>query len=559
MRRLAIVIVAIIVMSDAAALLGQRQGGAGPQVRQGGARRDRAPAVGTAVIRGRVVAAGTGAPVRRAEVQASTAGDRARAALTDAEGVFELRNLPAGTWTLRVAKTGFVSQQFGQRTPFSPSEQITVVDGQQATADFTLLHGGVIAGRVFDEFGDPVAGTRVSALRLVASATGPRLTPTGANVVSDDTGAYRLYGLAPGSYYIAAAPMTIPLVAGLATSEGPITYASTYFPGSADLSAAQRVVVAAGQEQHNISFGLSPLPSARISGVVIGATGAPIDGMVTLQGPVITETLAGSGRTRTSASGTFTFANVPPGSYILEVTGQARSRDEVPEVAAVPITVAGADITGLTVTATRGATMSGTVVADDGTAVATAGIRVGTQRLRVGPGGWSPRTQVTAAGAFELEGLVGPHHLRFEQLPTGWVVKSVSANGVEVADVPIDFRGTEQVTVRVVLTRRIALLTGSVRSARLPLRGSSVMVFPDDDSKWTPTSRYVKTARIGDDGAFSIRALPPHTHYLAIALEYLESGEQFDAEFLRRMKPQATAFALAEGQSATIALELVTR
>src|SRR4051812_21409805 len=74
---------------------GLGQGGPGPFGRGGF---NREPVVGTATIRGRVVASDTGAPVRRAQVRAQGVG-APRLTSTDANGNFELRDLPAGRWT----------------------------------------------------------------------------------------------------------------------------------------------------------------------------------------------------------------------------------------------------------------------------------------------------------------------------------------------------------------------------------------------------------------------------------------------------------------------------
>ena len=100
------------------------QGGPGglPQGPLGGGGRFGAPprdngaqASGTAIIRGRVLVADTGAPVRRAQVRATSADARAgRLASTDAQGRFELKDLPAGRWTLTASKAGFVTLQYGQ-------------------------------------------------------------------------------------------------------------------------------------------------------------------------------------------------------------------------------------------------------------------------------------------------------------------------------------------------------------------------------------------------------------------------------------------------------------
>ena len=74
-----------------------------PGGRTGPARDPREQQTGTSVIRGRVVAADTGTPIRRAQVRAMAGELReSRIATTDAEGRFELKELPAGRWDLTI-------------------------------------------------------------------------------------------------------------------------------------------------------------------------------------------------------------------------------------------------------------------------------------------------------------------------------------------------------------------------------------------------------------------------------------------------------------------------
>jgi hypothetical protein len=299
--------------------------------------------------------------------------------------------------------------------------------------------------------------------------------------------------------------------------------------------------------------------AVRVSGVVTGSGGTPITARITLETPSFSESGGGERSASAAADGTFTIPNVSPGTYILNVTGRVTSPNAPPDVAAVPITVTGADLTGLAITTTRGATITGSIAADNGGRIETAGIRVTAPPMRAGSQTFTPRGQATASGAFELTGLIGGHALRFEQLPAGWAVKSVTANGFDVADTAMEFRGTEQVAVRVILTDRLTELAGTIRSATALQRGATVVVFPDDVSKWSPVSRYVRTARAGETGQFTVRGLPPATKYLAIALDYLENGEQLDPEFLLRIKPRAASLSLGEGEKKTLDLDLVQR
>jgi hypothetical protein len=44
-----------------------------------------------------------------------------------------------------------------------------------------------------------------------------------------------------------------------------------------------------------------------------------------------------------------------------------------------------------------------------------------------------------------------------------------------------------------------------------------------------------------------------------VAVDYLEQGEQQDAEFLAKLRPKASRLALADGEKKTVALTLVER
>ena len=587
MKRTAFFLLLLVACADGATVMGQRQGappqpgrqsgasppagqGAAPPARpapqgRGGGRgapvRDRAPSTGTASISGRVVVAGTGAPIRRAEVQASAGGNQPfRGVLTDENGRFELRDLPIGRWTVRAAKTGFLPQQFGQRNPFTASDPVVLAERQQFTADFALTRGGAITGRVHDEFGDPIASARVSALRLTSTANGRRLVGAGSSSITDDTGSFRIYGLSAGEYYVAANLTTTTANGLLTTAAGPVTYAPSYYPGTADIAAAQRVTLRAAEEQSGVTIALSPVRAVRVAGMVLGAAGAPIAARITLEhAPFADGGGSGSRSAGSTADGTFSIANVAPGTYVLRVAGRVTASNRLPEVAAVPLTVTGEDVAGLIVTTTHGAAISGSISAENGARVETSGIRVTAPPMSGSSQGSVPRAQVNPAGTFELSGLNGVHALRFEQVPTGWAIKSVTANGVEVADSAMEFLGSNQVAVRVILTDRLTELTGTIRSGNPLARGATVVVFPDDPAKWSAVSRYVRTARAGDDGQFTVRGLPPSPQYLAIALEYLENGEQLEPDFLQRMQARASRLSLSEGEKKTIDLDLVLR
>src|SRR5918994_5786105 len=71
----------------------------------------------TAAISGRVTAADTGRPLRRARISVTSAetGGRPRTGSTGTDGRYEVPDLPAGRYRIRVERSGYLSLEYGQR------------------------------------------------------------------------------------------------------------------------------------------------------------------------------------------------------------------------------------------------------------------------------------------------------------------------------------------------------------------------------------------------------------------------------------------------------------
>jgi hypothetical protein len=575
-RAIVVVLTAVLVCTSVTLTHAQRDGGGrqggGPRGGGGGGFRNGGPlgrggldlpgrgrgqqVQGTASIRGLVTSADTNSPVRRAQVRATSPDTRsARLSTTDADGRFELKDLPAGRWTITASKGGFVTQQFGQRHPFESVEPIDLADGQRFAANFTLSRGSVITGRVSDEFGDPITGARVQVLRSQVQQGRRRLMPVSNGAQTDDTGSFRVFGLAPGEYYVAASLQAAPAD----SSDNPVSYAPTYFPGTGNVADAQRLSLTLGTEQSGINFILQPVRAVRVSGTVVDSNGAPTQAVLNLTPAGLNdEGLQMGNPARVLPDGTFTILNVVPGDYVLNVTGRPGG-NATPEVASMSVTVGNDDLAGVSIATSKGGTVRGTVIADNNAKVVTTNIQVSVQPMRPTPGGFLPRAQVGSAGTFELSGLIGSHVLRVDRLPEGWIVKSIRANGRDITDSALEFRGSETVAVQVVLTNRISEVSGTVKASGQPVTTASVVLFPDDPTQWVFPSRRVRMVRVDQTGVFRARSLPPGERYLALAVDYLEQGEFQDPLFLERMKGRATTFSLTEGENKNLDLTLIER
>jgi protocatechuate 3,4-dioxygenase beta subunit len=245
-------------------------------------------AKGAAEIRGRIVAAENANPLRRVQVRLMASELRMpRLATTDADGRYVFRELPAGRYTVNASKPGYVSLQYGQRRPFEQGRPIELVDKQVVDkVDFSLPRGGVLTGRIVDEFGDPVSDVAVSAMQLRYMGGRRRPVNAGRQSVTDDLGQFRIWGLPPGEYLVSATLRSFNVVeaqmlAG-ATNE-PTGYAPTYYPGTGNVAEAHRVSVTLGAEANVAEFALLPVRTAKITGTVVDAEGKPVrEGFVSL-------------------------------------------------------------------------------------------------------------------------------------------------------------------------------------------------------------------------------------------------------------------------------------
>ena len=84
------------------------------------------------------------------------------------------------------------------------------------------------------------------------------------------------------------------------------------------------------------------------------------------------------------------------------------------------------------------------------------------------------------------------------------------------------------------------------------------MIFSSDPTKWIDRSRFLVMARAGLQGRFDAGTLPPDD-YLAVALPNVYGPEWMDPDFLRTLRPLASAFTLQEGESRALDLKLKAR
>ena len=299
-----------------------------------------APAA-TGRLSGRVTVEGTNAPVAGARVMVLTIMRAAMPpsgpmpippqVMTDQDGRFVFNSVAPGEYRIDVQKTGFASLM----DPSTRPRTYTVAAGQALdNISVVLQKGAVISGKVLDQKGEPVTDARVMALRRITppgTSTAPsRLIPAPMQgpQQTNDIGEYRVAGLPPGEYFLAASPRALGFAGPGAASTtgnggGALTPTTTYYPGTADQAGAQAITVAAGAEVSNIVFTLQSAPAYRVSGMVVDENGAPIaHAMVMLMNDPRSGMMfiGPGGNAQTGDDGRFSIGDVTPGAYRLNAS-----------------------------------------------------------------------------------------------------------------------------------------------------------------------------------------------------------------------------------------------
>ena len=530
------------------------------------------PPKGTAVINGQITAGGTGAPVRRAQVRAmSMEGRGGGVTSSDGNGLFEIKDLPAGRFTVSVMKSGFAQAFFGQRRPGDPGTPIDLADGQTAEkVNFVLSRGGVISGVIVDDGGEPVAGTQVAAVRYQWISGTRRLVPApseGSNDRTDDRGGFRLYGLPPGDYFVSATNRNNSFMAPGMTSTESEGFAPTYYPGTPNVAEATRITLKGGQEMSGANFALIVARMARVRGRVVNSRGEPSTGMMGMLQPADPYggmMMMNMSNAMIGPDGSFEFANVAPGRYNLNIRNSGGMQNPNAEFAVMPITVGNDDIDGLLVATHVGAIARGMVTTDDGqpppfkaTQVQVFAQMVDPQAMFGQPG----QNRMQDDYTFEMTGLFDRRRFTASMgapgMTSGWYLKAVLYDGQDITDTGMDFApGRTYEGVQIVFSQKTTDLSGAVTDDRnRPVLDATVVIFPANRERWTFQSRYVRTMRPDTNGRFSIQNLPPED-YLIIAVQNLEQGQGSDPEFLTRAREEARAFSLVEGETKAVDVRL---
>ena len=504
------------------------------------------PGPAAAQIAGTIRHAGDSTPLGRARIVAVAGTGEPRVALSSGDGKYALTDLPAGSYTITVTRTGFAPQTYGQSRTRAGAPVVVTPAQQVTNIDFALVAGGHISGRIFDEDGSPFAGAIVEALISRFENGMDTLVSMGSSE-SDDRGEFRLYGLAPGQYYISAAD---PAFRNVATSKGVQRYAPTYYPGVPFADQAKPVVVPETGAPPAIEIKLKIVPPARVSGQLVSH-----DSRELISGAIIMTPLDGEGAPMVPPDdpsilpdGRFSFGHVVPGHYQIRARGQTDPAGAA-LFAGFSLEVLGADIGGIRMTLRPGAVIEGTLAVESRRG--TRPPSLSTLRVRApfvdGNGFGDALTgTVQPDGTFALRGVMkGSHQITVDGLQPPWVLKEVLYRGGNITDQAVDVNEKEQLRgLRITISDRSSAVSGVVQNTRQrPVANAGVLVFSRAPLFWMRTNRRMRVAYTDTLGRFTVPGLPAG-EYLAVASMSVDESDLGRRDRLQALQAIATPFRL---------------
>ena len=519
-------------------------------------------------IQGAVLNAVTGEPLKKATLnlmRTDMAPDvmsmpSSYSTSTDSAGKFAMKDIEPGKYRLSVNRNGFVAANYGARGPMRPGTTLSLVRGQSLKeVTFRLTPHGVIAGRIFDEDGEPVPYARIQLLTYRYLQGKKQLSNAG-GASSNDLGEYRVFGIAPGKYYLSAMAGNMNFMYAQDRSAAPQPeedYVATYYPGTIDASTAVALEVTAGGQLRDIDLRLSKAHTIRVKGHVTYSL--PGRQRVTIymqpRNPAMGGMMGPMRPSQADAKGNFELRGVAPGAYYLTAAINDGNRSYQ---ARMPVDAGRNQIENLELTVRPGIEITGRVRIEGAETADLSNVRLMLQPREWGMMfGYNQPAKMDENRGFKIENVsAGLYNVTAGGLPAGYYLKSVRAEQVDVmanglnaesAPAPLD----------VVLSPNAAQLTGVVENPNTnqPSPGATIVLVPQEGERKDQQIFY-KQVTSDQNGAYHLKDLTPG-EYKIYAWEDVESGAYLDPDFMKPFEAKGEAVTLREGDQKSLQVTLI--
>lgn len=466
---------------------------------------------------------------------------------SDGDGRFRFSPVVPGRYRLMAERAGYLRQPFGGTAGEYGGGAVLEVGAGQTLSDVTIAMTveARVLGTVTNMGGEPARGTQVNIYRRLAGGR-----PLLAGFASTDGyGAYKLTGVAPGSYVVCADPPRglpgLPMPPGRGLDPAP-----TCYPNTTDVASAAKLEIGIGQEIRGIDIRLGASPAVTVRGKVTGEI--PEESMtlqIQLQPVPLGGLSGGLGMTAVGRDGKFTIPAVRSGDYLLMlmvVKGWPRA------VAAKKIHVENQDLNDVSIEfgSSGGGDVKGVVEVRGGKAVDLSKLAIAivpAEGLVFGGGSITP----DAEGRFVLSNPVPMKHMAIVLgMPDDVYLASASLGGKAYApeSIPLQDASGELVLT---LASGAGRVHGSVNGG-----GGGLVTLIRDAGANPPWPRSAMNL-VEASGRYGISQVAPGPYH-AYAWQDPQQGRDPDPELLKKFVGKSVAVVVRENADLKVDLELIT-
>jgi hypothetical protein len=197
-------------------------------------------------------------------------GDRLIETVTNADGVYEVYDLPPGTYRVEVDLPKEIEIHFPiltgvtKRNGRDKGTEVSLATSAGVSVSFVVMERNAVSGRLVDPEGKPLAGVPVS-LEPVGGLA-PSFRPPESYTEKDGT--FEINQFPSGEYLLVANRSE--------TASGQRPFGPIYFPGTDDRQQARVIKISAGQPVEDLTLRIPKLkPTITVSGQVQFSDGKP--------------------------------------------------------------------------------------------------------------------------------------------------------------------------------------------------------------------------------------------------------------------------------------------
>jgi hypothetical protein len=513
-------------------------------------------------LEGTVVNAATGEPLKKTRLSLRPIGGQNAVpygATTDGAGHFLIDDVDPGKYTFSASHNAFVTQSYSA-SGTRQGTSLTLTNGQKLKElTFKLTPQGVIAGRILDEDGDPMANVNIQCL-VYGYQRGKKQLMNRNGTGTDDRGEFRLHGLSPGKYLLSATyqspdAFVVAVDRGTQAPQAEEGYATTYYPNTTTADNASQITITAGGQVTGLNMTLARVRTVRVKGRVNGIAGnsARRNLMVMLLPRDNTGMMIPRVMRAVDPQGNFQLRGVTPGSYTLRADLQ---NDNARFSGRMPLEVGNSNIEGVELNLLPPLELKGRVVVEANGDLAGTRLNIMLQPKVNGPMMGNSRAQMQDDLSFQMNNVgLDAYDVTVAGLPDGFYLKSVRLGQQDVTETGVDFSQGVGGELTVTVNPNGGQIDGTVQNEKgEPAASSTITLIPDAEHR--ELSWMYKTGNTDQNGHFTMKGLRPGK-YTVYAWEDIETGAYMDPDFMKPHESAGEKVEIAEGAHSTVQVKSV--